>query len=346
MLAPRSASFARGTNGQGVTVEIRVLRGLEVRQLLPMTECIDLMHRTMIAVSEGRVVLPLRSIMVMPGDRGMFGSMPGYLAEPECFGVKLVSLLPHNKPPHYSSHMGLVLLFEAEHGCPVALVDAAAITAIRTAVASGLATRLLARPDAGDLAILGAGEQARSHLEAMLAVRPLRRIRVWARDGDKASAFARIEGARHGITIETSATVPQAVDAADIICTLTKAREPILLGERLAPGVHLNVVGSSIAATAEIDTPAVVKSRFFVDYRKSTVNEGGEYLRALKAGAITPEHILGEIGEVANGSKIGRRSPFEVTLYKSLGIAPQDLASAHHVLEKARAAGVGQVIDF
>jgi ornithine cyclodeaminase/alanine dehydrogenase-like protein (mu-crystallin family) len=327
-------------------MEIRVVRGTEVRRLLPMADCVDLMHRTMIAVSERRVVLPLRSVMAMPGELGKLGNMPGYLAEPECFGVKLVSLIPRNKPPQYSSHLGLVLLFEPEHGCPVALVDAAEITAIRTAAASGLATRLLARPEAGDLALLGAGEQARSHLEAMLAVRRLRRIRVWARDGGKAAAFARVEGARHRISIETSATVPEAVAGADIICTLTKAREPILLGEWLAPGAHLNVVGSSIASTAEIDTPAVVRSRFFVDYRESTVNEGGEYLRALEAHAITPDHIVGEIGEVANGSKIGRRSATEITLYKSLGIAPQDLASAHYVLEKARAAGVGQVIEF
>jgi ornithine cyclodeaminase/alanine dehydrogenase-like protein (mu-crystallin family) len=327
-------------------MEIRVLRGAEVRELLPMAECIDLMQRTMIAVSEGRVVLPLRSILTMPGDRGMMGQMPGYLADPECFGVKLVSLIPRNKPPQYSSHLGLVLLFEAEHGQPVALVDAAEITAIRTAAASGLATRLLARSDAGDLALLGAGEQARSHLEAMLSVRALRRVRVWARDRDKGAAFAAEQGEKHGIAIETSATVREAVTGADLICTTTKARDPILEGDWLAPGVHLNVVGSSIAGAAEIDTPAVVKARFFVDRRESTVNEGGEYLRALKAGAITPAHILGEIGEVANGSKTGRTSPLEVTLYKSLGVAPQDLASAHHVLQKARAAGIGQVIDF
>jgi ornithine cyclodeaminase/alanine dehydrogenase-like protein (mu-crystallin family) len=327
-------------------MEIRVLRGTDVRNLLPMADCIDLMHRTMIAVAERRVVLPLRSVMKMPGELGMLGNMPGYLADPECFGVKLVSLIPRNKPPQYSSHLGLVLLFEAEHGCPVALLDAAEITARRTAAASGLATRLLARPEAGDLAILGAGEQARSHLEAMLAVRALRRIRVWARDRDKAADFARTEGAKHRISIEASATVHEAVAGADIICTVTKAREPILLGDQLGSGAHLNVVGSSIAATAEIDTPAVVKSRFFVDYRESTHNEGGEYLRALEAGAITPQHILAEIGEVANGSKIGRRSPTDITLYKSLGIAPQDLAAAHYVLEQARAAGVGQVIDF
>jgi ornithine cyclodeaminase/alanine dehydrogenase-like protein (mu-crystallin family) len=327
-------------------MEIRILRGAEVRQLLPMGECIDLMQRTMIAVSEGRVVLPLRSILVMPKDRGMMGVMPGYLAEPECFGVKLISLIPRNKPPLYSSHLGLVLLFEAEHGQPIALLDAAEITAIRTAAASGLATRLLARQDAGDLALLGAGEQARSHLEAMLSVRPLRRIRVWARDRDKARLFAETQGARHQVSIETTAAVREAIDGADIICTTTKAREPIVLGDWLTPGVHLNLVGSSIATAAEIDTPAVVKARLFVDCRNSTVNEGGEYLKALKAGAITPEHILGEIGEVANGSKQGRCSPLDITLYKSLGIAPQDLASAHYIFEKARAAGIGQVIDF
>jgi ornithine cyclodeaminase/alanine dehydrogenase-like protein (mu-crystallin family) len=311
-----------------------------------MSECIDLMQRTMIAVAERRAVVPLRSVLVMPGDRGMMGNMPGYLAEPECFGIKLVSLMPRNKPPLYSSHLGVVLIFESEHGQPVALVDAAEITAIRTAAASGLATRLLAVRDAGDLALLGAGEQARSHLQAMLAVRALRRVRIWTREPAKAAAFAEAEGAKHGILIEPVATVREAVAGADIICTVSKAREPILLGDWLSAGVHLNVVGSSIATAAEIDTAAVVRARFFVDYRESTVNEGGEYLRALRAAAIGPEHILAEIGEVANGTKAGRLAPTDVTVYKSLGIAPQDLASAHFVLEKARARGIGQVIEF
>src|SRR5450631_4653061 len=258
MLDRTRARACPDAGSQGVDMEIRVLRGAEVREYLQMSECIDLMHRTMIAVSERRVVLPLRSVMVMPGDRGMLGNMPGYLAEPECFGVKLVSLIPRNKPPLYSSHLGLVLLFESEHGQPVALLDAAEITAIRTAAASGLATRLLARAEAGDLAVLGAGEQACSHLQAMLAVRALRRVRVWARDGAKAAAFAEAEGAKHGILIEPAATVREAVAGADIICTVSKAREPILQGDCLTPGVHINVVGSSMAAAAEIDTPAVL----------------------------------------------------------------------------------------
>jgi len=327
-------------------VEIRVLRAADVHSLLPMNECIELMHRTMIAVSEGRIVLPLRSKLVMPDTRGMLGNMPAYLGDPECFGVKLVSLIPHNKPPQYSSHLGLVLLFEVEHGQPVALLDGAAVTAIRTAAASGLATRLLARLDASDLAILGAGEQASSHLAAVSAVRKLRRIRVWGRDRAKAAEFARSESAKYGVAIEVADTPRDAVAQADIICTVTKAAEPILLGDWIEPGAHLNVVGSSVPTRAEIDTSAVVKSRFFVDYRPSTLAEAGEYLQAVRAGAITPEHILAEIGEVANGSKVGRTTPRDITLYKSLGIAPQDLASAHYVLQKAQERDIGQVINF
>jgi ornithine cyclodeaminase/alanine dehydrogenase-like protein (mu-crystallin family) len=327
-------------------MQIRVLRAADVRRFLPMAACIDLMQKTMIAVSEGRAVVPLRSILRMPGERGMMGNMPGYLSEPECFGIKLLSLIPRNKPPQYSSHLGVVLLFEAEHGQPVALLDAAEITALRTAAASALATRWLARSGAADLAILGAGEQARSHLAAMLAVRPVRRVRLWARDAGKAQEFAATQGAAHGIAIEVAPSVAQAVSGADILCTLTKAREPILRGEWLSPGVHLNVVGSSIATAAEIDTPAVVRARFFVDRRESTLNEAGEFLRALREGAITAQHIQGEIGEVANGSVPGRQSADEITLYKSLGIAPQDLAAAHYILQQAERAGAGQLIDF
>ena len=327
-------------------MEIRILRAEHVRRFLPMGECIALMEQTMIAVSAGGAVVPLRSIMVMPGDRGMLGNMPGYLAEPECFGVKLVSLIPRNQPPLHSSHLGLVLLFEPEHGRPVALIDGAEITAIRTAAASALATNWLARNDAGDLALLGAGEQAQSHLRAMLCVRALRRVRVWARDRDKARIFAQAEGARHGIEFEVSDSVETAVREADIVCTLTKAREPILKGAWLAPGAHVNVVGSSVATAAEVDTAAVVRSRFFVDCRNSTVHEGGEYLRALSQGAISASHILGEIGEVAAGAVPGRRMQNDLTMYKSLGIAAQDLAAGYHVFQRAGAAGVGQVIDW
>ncbi|MBW7836968.1 MAG: ornithine cyclodeaminase family protein [Sphingomonadales bacterium] len=323
-------------------MELRILTAADIRRLLPMAACVDLMERTMVTVSQGKAVLPLRNLMTMPGDIGMLGNMQGYIADPGVFGVKLVSLFPRNAGTKYSSHLGLVLLFEPDHGCPIALMDGAEITAIRTAAASGAATRHLARADAKILAVLGNGEQATKHIEAMLAVRPISEIQVWARNADKAQSFAREQAKLHNVTAIPMATVAEAVKGADIICTTTHASEPILQGGWVPDGCHLNVVGSSVPSTAEIDTPLVAKSKFFVDYHVSTENQAGEYLRALKEGAITPAHILAEIGEVINGDKPGRQSDSDITLYKSLGISAQDLTAGHYVFEKAKAQGVGQ----
>jgi ornithine cyclodeaminase len=323
---------------------IRILNAAAVKALLPMAECIALMRTTMVAVSEGRARVPARS--VLPVGKGFFANMPGWLAEPECFGVKLLSLFPGNPADGFSSHLGLVLLFEPKHGLPVAMLDAAELTAIRTAAVSGLATQLLAREDAGDLAILGSGEQAASHLEAMLAVRPVRRVRVWSRTLAHAEAFAAAQGKRHGLSIEVMASVAAAVAGADLICTVTGAAEPILRGDWIAPGAHLNVVGASRLTAAEIDTAAVAKSRVFVDFRQSAELEAGELRRALDARAIGPDHVLGEIGAVANGSAAGRVSAIDVTLFKSLGVAAEDLAAAHYVLRQAEARGVGQVVEL
>jgi ornithine cyclodeaminase len=296
-------------------------------------------------VSEGRAVIPPRTVTpVSPGN--FLGNMPGYLAEPECFGVKLLSLFPNNPAAGLSSHLGLVVLFEPEHGRPVALLDAAELTAIRTAAASGLATRLLAREDAADLAILGAGEQARSHLEAMLAVRPIRRVRVWSRTEANAAAFAASEGARHGLVIETAPDPRTAVEGADIVCTVTASRTPVLQGAWLAPGVHVNAAGASRPDAAELDTEAVVRARYFVDCRASTELEAGDWLRARAAGAVGPDHIAAEIGEVASGARPGRTSDSEITLFRSLGVAAEDLAAAAYVLEAARARGVGQTASL
>lgn len=327
-------------------MEICVLRGEDVRALLTMSECVDLMRTTMIAVSEGRAEIPLRSVLRMPDDIGLMGNMSGYLAEPECFGVKLVSMTPRNHGTSYPSHLGVVVLFETGHGQPVAMVDAAEVTAIRTAAASALATSLLAREDAGNLAILGSGTQAKSHLEAMLAVRPIRRVRVWSHRPESAARYAEEQGARFGIKIEPMEDVESAVADADLICTTSRSREPILLGEWVADGAHVNLVGSSVPTDAEVDSALVKRARYFVDLRTSTINEGGEYLRALRNGAITPEHILGEIGEVAGNRMAGRTAPEDVTVYKSLGIAAQDLAAAHFVTARARERGVGQRVEL
>ena len=326
-------------------MEIRILRGPEVKQLLTMDACIGLMETTMIAVSEGRARIPLRSVLKVSGD-GLMGIMPGYLAEPDGFGITLLSLFPSNSAAGYSSHLGIVLLFEPVHGLPVAMMDAAEITAIRTAAVSGLATRLLANPDAGDLAILGAGEQAHSHLAAMLAVRKIRRVRVWSRTMKSAKAFAASAGKQHGIEIEPLEGVRETVEGADLICTVSMAKTPILSADWVAPGAHLNIAGASQPNVAEIGPDLVLKSRYFVDFRPSAHNEAAEYIAAIKAGLITPDHILGEIGEVANGSRPGRIAPDDITLFRSLGIAPEDLATAHYLLEQARAKGVGQTVDF
>ena len=326
-------------------MKLRILSGADIKALLPMAACIEVMRTTMIAVSEGRVRVPPRTVLLV-SKGGLLGNMPGYLAEPECFGVKLLSLFPGNPAAGLSSHLGLVLLFEPRHGLPVAMLDAAELTAIRTAAVSGLATRLLAREDASDLAILGSGEQARSHLAAMLAVRPVRRVRVWSRTPARAAAFAAEQAALHGLDIETVATAQAAVAGAHLICTVTGAAEPILRGDWIAPGAHLNVVGASRIAAAEIDTAAVAKSRFFVDFRGSAEHEAGELRRAIDEGAVTAGHVLGEIGEVANGSVAGRLSPDDITLFKSLGVSAEDLASAHYVLRRAEAEGVGQLVEL
>lgn len=326
-------------------MQIRILSGHDIKSLLPMVACIELMRTTMIAVSEGRARIPLRTVLPV-SNGGLLGNMPGYLAEPECFGVKLLSLFPANPAAGLSSHLGLVLLFEPKHGLPVALLDAAELTAIRTAAVSGLATRLLAREDAGDLAILGSGEQAHSHLEAMLAVRPIKRVRVWSRTPSHAGAFAEAQGAAHGLKIEVASSAQAAVDGADLLCTVTGSPEPIVHGDWIAPGAHLNVVGASRIAAAEVDTEAVARSRFFVDFRGSAEHEAGELRRAIDAGAVTFEHVLGEIGEVAGGSVAGRKSADDITLFKSLGVAAEDLAAAHYLLQRAEAEGAGQVVDL
>jgi ornithine cyclodeaminase len=322
-------------------MEIRLIGGEDVRRLLPMDDCIALMQRTMIAVSDGAAAIPLRSLMALPGGKGRLGLMPGAV-EGAGFGVKLLSLFPGNPAAGLSSHLGLVILFEPEHGRPVAIIDAAEVTAIRTAAVSGLATRLLAREDAGDLAILGAGEQAASHLEAMLAVRRIRRVRVWSRTPAHAQAFASRASERHGLAVQAAADVRQAVDGADIICTTTGSPTPILMGDWVAPGAHVNAVGACTPVTAEIDSDLVVRARLFVDFRPSAEAEAGDYLAALAAGRIGPEHILGEIGEVAAGRVAGRRAATDVTLFKSLGVAAEDVAVARFILDRAERAGVGR----
>jgi ornithine cyclodeaminase len=313
-----------------------------------MRECVDAMQKAFLALAEGRALLPLRSILWAPDKKGALGMMPAWLGTtPEgLLGLKAVSVFPGNHGTELDSHQGVVLLFEARNGRLLAIADATEITAIRTAAVSALATKLLARRDASDLAIFGSGTQARAHLEAMLAVREIRRIRIWSRNPDNARAFADRESKRHGAKIETAETPKKAALGADILCTVTSSREPFLHGEWLAPGAHVNAAGSSVAAARELDSAAVARSLYFCDRRESTFAESGDFLFAKREGAVTDEHVVGEIGDVLAGRCEGRTSPLDITLFKSLGLAIEDLAAASHVYERARERGIGTALPI
>jgi ornithine cyclodeaminase len=323
-----------------------LLNQSEVTHLLPMRECMAVMAEALKALARGDVILPLRPVMWLPEKVGALGMMPAYLGHVQAFGLKVVSVFPGNHGTPYDSHQGAVMLFEAQHGQLLALMDASAITAIRTAAVSGVATQHLARAEAGDLAILGSGVQAQTHLEAMVLARPLRRIRVWSRNPDHARAFAERESAKHHVAVEAMPTAPAAVAGADLICTVTSAREPVLFGEWLMPGVHINAVGSSVAFTRELDTAAMVKSQLFVDRRESTLNEAGDFLFPKKEGAIDDDHIRGELGDVLTGHSPGRTSPADITLFKSLGLAIEDLAAAQYLYQKATEKGHGLSVEL
>jgi ornithine cyclodeaminase/alanine dehydrogenase-like protein (mu-crystallin family) len=327
-------------------MKVLILNQSEVRELLPMDECMDVMTHTLETLAEGNAILPLRHVMWLPEKVGALGTMPSYLGGIGMMGLKVISVFPGNHGTEYDSHIGAVMLFETKHGQLLAIVDASEITAIRTAAVSGVATRVLAREDASDLTIMGSGIQAQSHLSAMLVARNIKRVRIWSRDVDHAKAFAKRESRRHDIEIEAIADAQRSVEDADIICTTTSAPKPILHGAWLRAGAHINAVGSSVPFTRELDTDAMVKSTLFVDRRESTLNEAGDFLIPKKEGAIDDDHIKGEIGEVLLGKVSGRHSTDEITLFKSLGLAVEDVASAHHAYTKALQRNVGLAVEL
>jgi ornithine cyclodeaminase len=304
------------------------------------------MRQALTALARGDAVLPLRTMMWLPDRSGLLGMMPGYLGDPQSFGFKVVTVMPRNHGTPFDSHQGVVMLFGIAHGEPHAILDATAITAIRTAAASAAATDVLARPDAGDLALLGSGVQARTHLKAMRTVRPLRRVRIWSRTRANAERFAREEATATGPEIEVVATTDEAVRGADLICTTTAAREPILAGASVSPGAHVNAVGACFAAWRELDSALVQRARLYTDCRESCLKEAGDFLIARNEGSIDDAHLLGELGEVLLGRVAGRVSPADVTIYESLGVAVEDLASAHEIHRRALAGGGGQWLEW
>jgi ornithine cyclodeaminase len=323
-----------------------IINGAEARRALPMLDCIEAVDRAMRALSQLRADVPLRTIMLLPGGRNLYGVMPGYLDDPRALGAKILTVYPDNTQRGLPSHVGLVVLFDTETGIPLAVVDASVVTAIRTAAASAVATRALARKQASRLAILGTGEQALTHIEAISKVRELRTIRVWGRSVDKARRLAEEVDTQLSLSVEICKTQELAVRVSDVICTVTASQEPVLEGTWLAPGAHVNLVGASRQTTREADDDVVTRSRFFVDSRVSARAEAGELKHAQDAGLVDEQHVLGEIGEVLGGSVVGRRSDTDITVYKSLGIAVQDLAAAQVIYDRASREGIGTRVAF
>jgi ornithine cyclodeaminase len=316
----------------------------EVAQLLPMSRCIDVMAETLGAMARGNALLPLRQVLRLRGGHNLFATMPAVVDD--AIGAKIITVFPGNAGSELESHIGVVLYFAPADGRLLAIIDASSVTAIRTAAVSGLATRLLANADAADLAILGTGVQAMTHLDAMRAVRPITRVRVWSRDPANGERFANDARRRFDLPVEVAPSAEAAVRGATLICTTTASRTPVLAGAWLSPGVHINAVGASLPTARELDAEAVARSRLFVDRRESTLAEAGDFLLAREEGAVDDGHIVAELGELVTGARSGRQHPTEITLFKSLGLAVEDVAAARFLYDQALAEGAGTWIEI
>lgn len=307
-----------------------------IAENLPLSECIPLMESMFRDLAEGRILQPLRTLMWLPDRSGILGMMPAYAGGPNLIGVKLITIFPGNATGNHPSHQGIIVLFDGANGSPLLLFDAEEITSIRTAAASAVATNLLATGTASTLTILGSGEQAERHIQSIALVRPIKDIRLWGRDKHKAQLLAQKAKSLINIPILIADTAEEAVDGADIICTLTASAQPVLQGQWVSPGTHLNVVGSCTPNAREVDTATITRSKLFTDRRESLFQEAGDFLIPKDEGHITENDLQAEIGEILTGSKPGRQSPSEITLFKSLGIAAEDLYSAAHIYNKLR----------
>jgi ornithine cyclodeaminase/alanine dehydrogenase-like protein (mu-crystallin family) len=321
-------------------VSVLVLSEADVHALLDMESCIEAMEDVLAALAREELTMPLRFVVRPPGEQ-LLGLMPAHRggAAP-VFSLKEVVIAPGNGARGLDPHQGAVLLHDGETGVLEAVVNASAITEIRTAAVSAVATKLLARPTARHVAILGAGVQARAHAVAMRTVIHDAELRIWSRTPAHAEALALESHAA------VCATAEEALDGAEVVCTCTSSREPIVRRAWLDPGAHVNAVGSSIPTARELDADVVAASALFVDRRESTVNESGDYLGAVEEAGIGPDHIRAELGELLVGSRPGRRDDSELTVFKSLGLAVEDLAAAALCVERARERGVGAEVAF
>ena len=312
-----------------------------------MRDCIELMADALSALARGEVFQPLRIIIRPPEARGLLGLMPAYrTGEHGAFGMKAICVFPGNPAVGKDAHQGAVMLFSRDTGEFMALMNASEITAIRTAAVSAVATRLLAREDAHQLGIIGAGVQARTHLVALDAVRSIKKARVACRNIEHARELVHEMQPRFSFPIEAVKTNEEAVRGADLIVTATSSQEPVLNKDWISPGAHINAIGTHSPNSREIDGATMAAARIFVDRRESAINESGDYLLAAKEGLISTDSIVAEVGELLIGTKTGRNSVDEITVFKSLGLAVEDVASAEYLYEKALAQNSGTWVNF
>jgi alanine dehydrogenase len=320
--------------------KLLVINQAALQETITLAETIEIVDLAMRELSAGLVAAPERTVMAVNAATRL-GLMPGAMPSLTRFGVKVVSLSADAPQFGLPSHQGLMLLFDSATGRPLAALDCNALTRMRTAAASAVATRALARPDARTLAIIGPGDLAGPHLDAICAIRPIEQVRVWGRSKTKAQAFA--GGRRH---VRVTDSVEQAVKGADIICTLTSSPEPLLEGAWLEPGQHLNLVGSSLRSSREVDDEAVRRGIFIADSREHALSQAGELLHAIEQRVVDQGHVKGEIGEVLSGKVPGRTRDDQITIYKSLGHAAQDIALANALLLRAGKSDKVAAVDW
>ncbi|GID45462.1 ornithine cyclodeaminase [Actinoplanes capillaceus] len=319
-----------------------VLSAADVHALLTPAACRELMREALVALAGGQVFLPLRTVVRPPELDGLIALMTTHLHGPRpAFGMKSVCVFPGNPRAGKDAHQGVVTLFDPDSGEPLAVVNASAVTEIRTAAVSALATDVLARPDARVLTVFGAGVQARAHLHALRPLRPFTEIRIVGRTPAAAERLAEAEPGTVPFTDPAAAAA-----GADVIVTATTSADPVLFAEWVSPGAHVNAVGSSIPTAAELDPHLLAAATLVADRRESLLNESGDYLRAAAAGLIDPGHVHGELGEILTGRVPGRTRPGEITVFKSLGLAIEDVIVARHLYEQARTTGRGHHAPF
>jgi len=303
---------------------MKIIEAAEVFEKLTMEKCIELMRTALADLESGKAMQPLRSVNKLPHDNS-FGFMPAYLGDHDYFGAKVITAFHRNQGTKYPSHMGYVMMFESEHGSVVGMADAGAITQIRTGAVSAVATDLLAEKDASRLALVGAGAQGRSHLEAMLLVRNIQEVNVYDIIEENAKKFAGEMTVKYGVRINVCSSVEKAVKGADIICTLTPAREAYLKAEWVSPGAHINAVGTFTPVTREVTSELVAVSRLYADQVEAMKRESGEFLIPKQEGLITDDHIIGSIGGLLLQKVPGRENREDITLFIALGLAVEDV---------------------